>query len=168
MRLVELEDADFEWLLSGDAAPRRGLTLPPGGVDEPETLEHVRRLTRRLHAAGRRSSWMAVAGTDVVGMIGHKTPPSPDGTVEIGYGIAPSRRGLGYATQAVAALIADARGDGAVRAIAAETANDNLASQRVLTKNGFARLGQRTDPDDGPLVLWRLELAATSPERTRG
>jgi RimJ/RimL family protein N-acetyltransferase len=157
LRLVELDDADFDWLLSFGAKRADGLTLPPGGVDDPETLEHVRRLTRHLHASGSRNSWMAVVGNEVVGMIGHKTTPL-DGTIEIGYGIAASRRGRGYATQAVAAVLLAARRNPDLRAVLAETLEDNLASQRVLIKNAFERSGGREDPADGPLVLWRFEL----------
>jgi RimJ/RimL family protein N-acetyltransferase len=157
LRLVELDDADFDWLLSNSAKRADGLSLPPGGVDDPETLGHVRRLTRRLHASGFRNSWMAVAGSEVVGMIGHKAPPL-DGTIEIGYGVAPSRRGCGYATQAVAAVLLAARRNPDLRAVLAETLEGNLASQRVLIKNAFVRSGRRDDPTDGPLVLWRLEL----------
>ena len=36
----------------------------------------------------------------------------------------------------------------------AETAVDNLASQRVLEKNGFVRTGVGSNDDDGDLVLW--------------
>jgi RimJ/RimL family protein N-acetyltransferase len=158
VRIVELEDADFEWLLSAQARPRNGLSLAPGGVESALTLQHIRRLTKRLHESGRRTAWMAVAGREVVGMIGHKAAPSPQGVVEIGYGIAASRRGRGYATRAVAAVVAAARREPSLKAIVAETVADNFASQRVLEKNGFARAGEREDPEDGLLIVWRLEL----------
>ena len=141
--------------------PSRGaLVLPPGGVDERATLEHIRRLTKRLNESGHRTSWMAVVEDEVVGMIGHKSPPREDGTVEIGYGIAASRRNRGYATDAVAAVLTAARRNAALRAVTAETAEENLASQRVLIKNGFARSGRRVDAGDGPLFLWRFDLRA--------
>ena len=78
-------------------------------------------------------------------MIGHKSAPS-NGLVEIGYGIAAGRRGRGYATQAVAAVVAAARADPALRGVAADTAVANVASQRVLIKNGFARRGEADRP----------------------
>jgi RimJ/RimL family protein N-acetyltransferase len=33
----------------------------------------------------------------------------------------------------------------------------NIASQRVLERNGFARIGERSDLEDGELILWRIE-----------
>lgn len=37
-RLVEISDAHFRWLLEKAGAPDAALTLPPGGVDGPETF----------------------------------------------------------------------------------------------------------------------------------
>jgi RimJ/RimL family protein N-acetyltransferase len=45
-----------------------------------------------------------VEGDEVVGMISFKGPPR-GGVVEIGYGVAESRRGRGHATRAVALTI---------------------------------------------------------------
>ena len=55
----------------------------------------------------------------------------------------PARRG--HATRAVAAMLEAARRDG-VRVVLAETIVDNIASQRVLERNGFERFGTRRDP----------------------
>jgi RimJ/RimL family protein N-acetyltransferase len=48
--------------------------------------------------------------------------------------------GNGYGTAAVARLIEICRRHGEVSAILADTELDNVASQRVLLKNGFARV----------------------------
>jgi RimJ/RimL family protein N-acetyltransferase len=158
-RLVEITDADFAALLRGDGTLRDGLVVPPGGVDEPFVLEHVRGLAATLHAQGYTGGhWMVVAGGEVVGLCGFKHVPSPSGEVEIGYGMAASRRRRGHATAAVTALLDAARRDPAVRAVLAQTAVDNVASQRVLAKNGFARIGTSHDPEDGALIVWRIAL----------
>jgi RimJ/RimL family protein N-acetyltransferase len=73
-----------------------------------------------------------------VGGIGFKGQPA-GGCVEIGYGLAPSARGNGYAAEAVAALLALATGHGLSRVIA-DTALDNAASQRTLIRAGFRLL----------------------------
>jgi RimJ/RimL family protein N-acetyltransferase len=59
-----------------------------------------------------------------------------DGSVEIGYGLTPSGRGHGYATEAVIALLAVAADHGVSRVIA-DTTLDNIASQRTLVRAGF-------------------------------
>jgi RimJ/RimL family protein N-acetyltransferase len=57
--------------------------------------------------------------------------------VELGYGIVPSRQGRGYATEAVAAMVAVAWADPVVEAVVATTGTGNAASRRVLEKAGF-------------------------------
>jgi RimJ/RimL family protein N-acetyltransferase len=151
--LVEAADADFEWLLEDAPAPP-GLRLPPGGLDDPAILRLVRRTFGRLEEAGCRGRWMIVSGAEVVGLVSYKQPPK-DGLAEIGYGIAVSRRGLGHATRAVAAVLREAERDPGVQVITAETSRDNAASVRVLEKNGFRRTGSRMDDRDGALICWR-------------
>ena len=92
-----------------------------------------------------RDSGLAIGGA------GFKGPPDVDGCVEIGYGLAPSARGRGYAREAVQALcdLAVARG---VRAVTAETEAGNVASARVLEACGFA-VAER----DGAMTYWRWE-----------
>ncbi len=155
-KLQYISDAHFLWMLGEGGAPAPDLALAPGGVDTPEILRIVRRMTQRLHQDGSRGSWMMVGGSEVVGLCSYKQAPAADGTVEIGYGVAPSRRNLGHATRAVAAMLDHARGDPAVRAVTAATAVGNVASQRALEHNGFVRAGASHDPDDGEMILWKI------------
>lgn len=154
--LIEAADADFEWMLRGRGV-RNGLRLPDGGVDDPAVLLIVRAMTARLHNAGIRASWMAVSDGEVVGLCSYRRPPAA-GRVEIGYGVAPARRGQGYATSLVAAIVEAASSDPSVNALIAETAVSNIASQRALTRNGFAEMGTRFDADDGEVIKWERRL----------
>ncbi|MEW1952349.1 GNAT family N-acetyltransferase [Terrabacter sp. NPDC080008] len=97
--------------------------------------------------------YLVVRSSDglAVGGIGFKGRPS-DGTAEIGYGLAPSARGHGYAAEAVSALVGLARAHGCSRVIA-DTARANVASQRTLEHAGFTRTGV-----EGDLHLYALEL----------
>jgi RimJ/RimL family protein N-acetyltransferase len=72
----------------------------------------------------------------VIGGIGFHGGIDDDGRVEIGYGITPSYRGRGHASQALALLIEIARELGA-STLLAETDLDNGASRRVLERSGF-------------------------------
>jgi RimJ/RimL family protein N-acetyltransferase len=74
-----------------------------------------------------------------VGGIGFKGQPD-GGCVEIGYGLAPSARGHGYAAEAVIAVLAIAAQHGLSRVVA-ETTPDNIASQRTLIRAGFRLVG---------------------------
>lgn len=79
-----------------------------------------------------------VAGL-IVGDVGFHTPPDERGSVEIGYGLAPSARGNGYATAGVDALARWALGHGAA-VVRAEVDADNGASIAVLKRAGFSEL----------------------------
>jgi RimJ/RimL family protein N-acetyltransferase len=156
--LCEITDAHFLWLLGKGDPPTPELTLPQGGVEETETLQIVRRMTQRLHRHGSRGSWMMLCGNELVGLCSYKQAPAADGSVEIGYGVAASRRKRGHATRAVAAVLDFARADPAVKTITAATAIANVASQRALERNGFVQSGASHDPDDGEMILWKIEL----------
>jgi RimJ/RimL family protein N-acetyltransferase len=75
-----------------------------------------------------------------VGTAGFYGPPDESGQVTIGYGMVESARGRGYGTEAVAGLVEVCRRHGGVTAVNADTDLDNIASQRVLEKNGFERV----------------------------
>jgi len=151
-RLIAARDEHFAWMLGEGPAPAP-LRLSPGGMDERWVLEWLRRTLPRV--AGR--SWLMVAGDEIVGLCSHKNPPTAEGVAEIGYGVAPERRRLGYATRAVAMIAEAARADHGINALTAETALANLASQRVLEANAFARAGRSHDRDEGEVIVWRLE-----------
>jgi RimJ/RimL family protein N-acetyltransferase len=159
LRLVPAVDAHFAWLLGEREAPDT-LRQPPRGVDTPAILRWLRRTLPKLGGSG---SWLMVDDGEVVGLCSYKWPPTARGEVEIGYAVAPARRRFGYATQASRLLIEAARADPRVRALMAETALGNLASQRLLAGNGFFMTGRGWDDEEGEMIRWRLELRA--PER---
>jgi RimJ/RimL family protein N-acetyltransferase len=154
--LIEAADTDFRWMLGEDCC-QDGLSLPKGGVDDPIVLGIVRAITMRLHDAGSRASWLVVWNGEVVGLCSYRRPPA-DRCVEIGFGIAPSKRGNGYATSAVAAMVEVAALDPSIDTLTAETAVQNIASQAVLERNAFARVGTRVDVEDGEVIGWARQL----------
>jgi len=88
-----------------------------------------------------------------VGGIGFKGQPI-DGCVEIGYGLAPSARGHGYAAEAVTGLLTVAVDHGLSR-VTAETTPDNVASQRTLLRAGFHLVDTDADLHRYEVVLDR-------------
>lgn len=95
-----------------------------------------------------------VADRLAVGGVGFKGPPR-DGRVEIGYGLAPSARGQGYAGEALTALLV-VSADLGVATVLADTTADNLPSQRTLVSAGFTLLGADDD-------LQHYEIRPASP-----
>ena len=94
----------------------------------------------------------------LIGMCGFTAPPDSDGVIEVGYGIAPSYQGKGYASEAAAALVDFASRDPRVRTIRAHTLAETNASTRVLEKCGFKKTAETVDPENN-LAVWRWERA---------
>ncbi|WP_446213397.1 GNAT family N-acetyltransferase [Micromonospora sp. IBSANI012] len=90
-----------------------------------------------------------------IGGIGFKGRPD-NGRVEVGYGLAPSARGHGYAAEALAALLHIAADHGLSRVVA-HTTGDNVASRRTLERAGFRHAGTNRD-----LHLYEVLLDAPS------
>jgi RimJ/RimL family protein N-acetyltransferase len=97
----------------------------------------------------------------VIGSCGYKGHPDSDATVEIAYAVSEAHRGRGHATEAAGALVRFAFESGEVSVVRAHTLDAEGASARVLTKCGFAPLGQVIDPEDG--LVWRWEVRTTQP-----
>lgn len=91
------------------------------------------------------------ADGQMIGGIGFKGQPE-NGSVEIGYGLAPSARGHGYAAEAARALIALAHAHRLTRVVA-ETDEGNIASQRTLEHAGFTQIGTK-----GSLHLYEVTV----------
>jgi RimJ/RimL family protein N-acetyltransferase len=79
--------------------------------------------------------------------------PNENGEVEIGYGTDDGYRNKGFMTETIAGLVTWLRTKPDIKAIIAETTDDNEASVRVLQKNGFTILKK-----DNHSLLLRLQL----------
>ena len=64
-----------------------------------------------------------------------------DGTAVVGYRVARRFSGRGVATSGLRNLCRVAREEYGLRTLRAATSNENVASQRVLAKAGFAAVG---------------------------
>jgi len=100
--------------------------------------------------------WQIISKTDncAVGGICFKGRPNIDGEVEIGYGTEPDYQNKGYMTEAVKAIIQWAMKQDEVLYIIAETEKSNIASHKVLEKNGMT-VYKETDTS----LWWRYNSA---------
>lgn len=96
----------------------------------------------------------------LIGGIGFKGPPTPEGTVEMGYSVLPAFEREGYATEAAGALLTWAFADTRVARVVAETLPDGIASQRVLAKLGLTLAGPGCEPGT---LQFRLDRADYRP-----
>ncbi|WP_261801904.1 GNAT family N-acetyltransferase [Streptomyces sp. ISID311] len=128
-------DGDLAAVLDGTRQPHWAADFPADGdrVIAGYTAGHP----AARGAYGQRQILERESGL-VVGAIGLFWPPA-DGSVEFGYGIVPSRRGRGYASEAARALVAFAFTAPGVHTVRADIERSNPASGRVLEKAGLER-----------------------------
>lgn len=95
-----------------------------------------------------------------VGGIGFSGLPNNEGATEIGYVIDQKFRNRGLAAEAVNLLIEWANQDKDLLKILAETPIDNVGSQKVLQKNQFQKIGEKSIfiEKDIPLFVWERLL----------
>jgi RimJ/RimL family protein N-acetyltransferase len=150
--IVEATGEHYSSLLLGRAP--RNYRLADTPIAPPEVIQMLGDLAARISASFSPASWLIVEDGEVVGLCSITRPPE-NGVIDIGYGIAPSRQGSGFAARAIREVVIWARENSRVTAVTAETAVANIASQQVLSRNGFLSVGERVDDEDGPLICWR-------------
>jgi RimJ/RimL family protein N-acetyltransferase len=154
--------------LDGDrtrAATLLDATLPlewPGDA----TARTLRRRIRQLDADPSQQPWLLRAmltrepgrPATLVGRIGFHAPPDARGALEIGYAVEPAHRRRGYATEAVAAMLAWAQREHGIRHFVASVSPTNVASLAVIRKFGFAQTGTQWDDEDGEELVFELHV----------
>jgi RimJ/RimL family protein N-acetyltransferase len=127
--------------------------LPPGLTAGPGWPTDATAHALAFAAAGGLTWYVVDRADAVIGELGTKAPPGDAGTVEIGYGLVPARRGQGLGTAAVAALLTELRSRTDIGAVVARTDAGNLPSRRLLERLGFTVVTV-----DGPEIGYRLDL----------
>lgn len=115
----------------------------------------------RLEESKEESGWWTYIpihkkDNKIIGSGGYKGKPTSDGTVELGYEIAPDYRNQGLATEMTRGLISHALRLNTVKTIIAHTLAHENPSTKVLKKCGFVKVEEINDPDDG--LIWKWEL----------
>ena len=140
LRLVALTSAHVEHLrgLVDDPDVLRYTYVPdPPPADFPETWA---RTTEEGRTGGTRDAFVAFDGEDFVGFVGVPRIDPVAGEAELGYIVAPARRGRGYSPAMIAAatrILLD-RGMQRVELLIDVT---NPASERAAARAGYVREG---------------------------
>ncbi|MDH6579431.1 GNAT family N-acetyltransferase [Kitasatospora sp. MAP5-34] len=87
-----------------------------------------------------------------IGGIGFHGGPDEHGAVEVGYGLAESARGQGYAREAVRRMVELAREQGVTKFLG-NTGHDNVPSQRVMLAAGMTLVNEDEELKYYELVL---------------
>ena len=161
--LVALSPEVVAALVAGDAAA--AARLAPFPVDDSTFAgdEYVLGLRHaQLQADPASATWLLHAMVDrergrVVGRIGFHEPPDEDATVEVGYVVQPAERRRGYALEAVVGMLEEAVRLGARRCLASVSPS-NAASQSLVARLGFVKVGEQVDEVDGLEEVLAVDL----------
>jgi len=156
--IVAAQDADFAIFAEGGRVG--GRRLADGGIAPESIMQMLRGLASKIRPACDPAAWWMVEDDEIVGLCSITAGPGENATIDIGYGVAEVCRGRGVATRAICEVLTWAAGRPDIDAVTAETSVDNPASQRVLERNGFVRVGTRIDVEDGDLICWRATTMA--------
>lgn len=131
-------------VLAGSARARtalaaHGLSAAPDWP-HPDTDDALRPLAEH-GTPGDTGTWLIALDGTVVGECRWSGAPDGDGEVELSYGLAPSARGRGLGTEAVAVLAAWTEQQPGTRLLTAEVRVGNEASLRLLARLGFTEQG---------------------------
>ncbi|MFF2607303.1 GNAT family N-acetyltransferase [Arthrobacter koreensis] len=144
LELAEMTAAEVDALIVGDRCEHWAPDFPQL-VDEDAAQQYFQAglLGPRAGTFGARI--IREHQGPAIGTIGFLGPPV-DGIVEVTYNIAPSRRGLGFATEALIALSSFALEQPGVERVVAYTDEANEASMSLLLTAGFMP-SDSTGPD---------------------
>jgi ribosomal-protein-alanine N-acetyltransferase len=150
-------------------------TWPPEFLDPPALEFTLDRLAEGPQQAGWWLHFVVLArgatGRTLIGSAGYKGPPSPDGTVEVGYGIVRDHQRQGYASETVRGLLERAFAVPAVQRVIAETLPELTPSGVIrfkLTRAEFS-IGTSAGSLANAAVPWgTLDPSATRPDPPGG
>ena len=144
LRIATLDDAAG----LADAYIRSWDHLKPWEPDRPETwftpAGQREKLTASLakYKDGRTVPWVLTEGDRIVGAITlNDVVPGPFRSASLGYWLAIDAVGRGLVTRAVETVAEIADTELKLHRIEASTLTNNVASQRVLQRTGFAQIG---------------------------
>ncbi len=154
VRIQPLTKPWAEALVQGDDvfAKQFGVAVAEGWAVFPEVMSFVAKVAET--DASQEWGLHLIFDDDgaLVGNCGWKGPPV-QGEAELGYAVAPGRRGRGVATEAVRELASRA-GTAGVHMLVAHTLGRDSSSTAVLARSGFVKTETLIDPGEGQVWRW--------------
>ena len=133
LRLVPFDENTTRAVLDGDL---EGINAGEGWPHE-STVDGLSMADKH----GEPPGWMVKLDETVIGDCGTHGGADESGVIEIGYGLAEPFRGRRYGTELVGAMTEWLLAQPRIQGVRASTLADNVASRRVLEKNGFSLTG---------------------------
>lgn len=165
LRLLTCELDHLEAIVRGPRALGEllNLSVPEGWPRVPEAYPGWLELLRREPTRAMGGWWLYLfihpQERALIGCGGFRSPPR-EGSVELGYDVAPAFQGRGFEAEAVGGLIRYAFTRPEVSAVEALSMARRGPQTTVLEQAGMSRHGTETDPQAGPLWRWRITREA--------
>jgi ribosomal-protein-alanine N-acetyltransferase len=139
LRRVSVDDLQEVFALRSN--PQAMKYIPrPLTTTEGEALAHIQMINDKIDSNEGINWAITLKGEDrLIGIIGHYRLKPEHYRCEIGYMILPEYNGRGITTEAVKAVLAYGFDDLQMHSIEAVIDPENIASERVLLKNGFVK-----------------------------
>lgn len=135
LELAVMSANDVAALIVGERCPSWAGDFPQA-MDEDAAQQYFQAGLLGPRAGTFGARLIRERGGEVIGTIGFTGPPL-EGAVEVSYSVVPSRRGEGYATEALIALSRFALAQPGVECVTASTDDSNEASINLLLTAGF-------------------------------
>jgi ribosomal-protein-alanine N-acetyltransferase len=169
LELAPLSLEAIEALLQGDAARLReltGATFPRPVAPPPYMAEAIPVVRDRLRARPDEAPWwnwvIVERGTRrAIGSVAFGGEPDAGGAVLIGYAMYPAFEGLGYATEAVRAMIGWAFHQRGVKLVRALAPVWNTPALRVAENVGMRPVAADEDDDIGEVLVYAVTAPAS-------
>ena len=173
LRLRELRLTDFESVHDYANDPQVIRFMPWGPNTEADTIDFLKRAAEHAFAHPRLGYELAITvreTSELVGTVGLHIPTESPDEAMLGYCLARSAWGKGYATEASAAMLDFGFSTLGLESVWAGCDVENSASIRVLEKLGMSRqslhrakTGRRGEGDSYMYRLRAMERSGTEP-----
>ncbi|MDN3677140.1 GNAT family N-acetyltransferase [Flavobacterium paronense] len=139
--LRRLDNTDAEEILALRGNPETMKYIPrPLAKTKEDALEHIALIEEKIvNNTGINWGITIKGNSKIIGIIGHYRISTENHRAEIGYMSFPEHNGKGYMSEAIKAVIAYGFEQMDLHSIEAIIDPDNIASERVLQKNGFVK-----------------------------
>ena len=139
LRRVSNDDVNEILELRGNPETMKYIPRPLA-TNKDEALAHIKMINDKIEANEGINWAITIKGNSkLIGVIGHYRIQPENHRCEIGYMILPQYNGQGIVTEAVKVVLEYGFDDLQMHSIEGVIDPNNIASERVLLKNGFAK-----------------------------
>lgn len=139
LRRIDINDAEEILALRGNPQTMKYIPRPLAKTKE-DALEHIAMIEEKIINNTGINWGITIKGNPkIIGIIGHYKISPENHRAEIGYMAFPEFNGKGYMSEAIKAVVTYGFEQLKLHSIEAIIDPENIASERVLQKNGFVK-----------------------------